>query len=393
MNFALKNIMKGLRFAILSIILNSVSCASLLARSGLSKSFIPRANYPLKRSFSSHKSNEPKFGKAKALCSFVAVACMSNAFPEHENESIKVDGSSSTELENRGIRAHIGVFCIPKTEAEPSENRICNYCSCGEDSFGFNASKDKIYLGIADGVGGFAELGGDPALFAQTLMKNALEASNEHHFDEDQVCRNIINEAYNELLKDFRSKEVVPMGGSTACIALINTNDGKIKFANVGDSGLMILRPTSDEKKDYKIIFQTKALQYRFNCPYQLAFSPKHGEFNPTNESDTEESFEATKSFCLRSDDIVLLATDGVLDNLFPSDIEEIVNTVDFSTESTDNVSNLISKKISFKAREYSLDRNRNSPFAVAELEQTGKARLGGKRDDIATVAALIKDI
>ena len=393
-NFQRKIIMKGLHLIILSFVFNSVSCASLLARSGLSRSFIPRARYPTKRSFSTNQPNDEKFGKTKAFCSFVAFVCMTNAVPKCENEPNKVNGLSSMELKNRRICAHIGAFCIPKTETEPSENRTCDYCSCGEDSFSFKVTKEKIYLGVADGVSGSKKNGGDPALFAQTLMLKAMEASDEHHFYEDEVCSNIVNEAYDELVQDFLSRETVPFGSSTACIALIDTSNGKIKFVNVGDSGVLILRPSSDEKKDYKIIFQTKALQYRFNCPYQLAFYSNHEEHNPTDESDTEASYEETKKgFFLKSGDIVLLATDGILDNLFTAEIEEVVNSTFGINESPYKISNQIAKNLSFKALEASRDKTRSCPFNVAQLEQTGKSRNGGKKDDITAVIALIKDI
>ena len=60
--------------------------------------------------------------------------------------------------------------------------------------------------------------------------------------------------------------------GEDCLIALINTNDGKIKFANVGDSGLMILRPTSDEKRIIKLFSRPKPFNIVFNCPYQQNF-------------------------------------------------------------------------------------------------------------------------
>lgn len=145
--------------------------------------------------------------------------------PRHR---MRTDGDSDDTLwhNEHKLTVHMGAFCISK----------------GEDSCCFGVAKDSVFLGVADGVGGSRRKGGNPALFAQTLLNKSLEAAQSRRFDEEQVARNIVNEAFTKLVEDFVRRPVVPFGSSTICVALIDPVCGKLKFANVGDSGLIVLR-------------------------------------------------------------------------------------------------------------------------------------------------------
>ena len=56
-------------------------------------------------------------------------------------------------------------------------------------------------------------------------------------------------------------------GSSTAVIASMVNNDGLMKVANLGDSGLMVVR-------DQKCHFLMEEKQWQFNTPYQLTAPP-----------------------------------------------------------------------------------------------------------------------
>lgn len=86
-----------------------------------------------------------------------------------------------------------------------------------------------------------------------------------------------------------------------------------------------------------------------------------------------------------------MLLTDGVLDNLFPSEIEQVINSTILNSCSADKTAQVIAKNISLKAREASDMKDRDCPFNVTQLEQTGKKRVGGKKDDITVLVAIIK--
>src|SRR5690606_1467751 len=67
---------------------------------------------------------------------------------------------------------------------------------------------------------------------------------------------------------------------STACVAVIRK--GQLHVANLGDSGLMLIRPTA--KGHDRLVFRNREQQHRFNMPYQLGTEsrdlPEHAEQN-----------------------------------------------------------------------------------------------------------------
>lgn len=74
--------------------------------------------------------------------------------------------------------------------------------------------------------------------------------------------------------------------------------------ANIGDSGFMVVRKGS-------IVHQSEEQTHYFNTPYQLS-SPFH---NSDVLSDRPESADEI-SFPVQTGDVILVATDGVFDNL-----------------------------------------------------------------------------
>ena len=80
-----------------------------------------------------------------------------------------------------------------------------------------------------------------------------------------------------------------------------------MRALNYGDSAYMILRPNSDQTLTK--IHRSEELQHRFNCPFQcgMRYEP------PTKAQDFDHRVE--------HNDIVILGTDGVFDNLFDQQI------------------------------------------------------------------------
>jgi protein phosphatase PTC7 len=159
-----------------------------------------------------------------------------------------------------------------------------------------------------------------------------------------------------------------------------------------------------------------------FNLPYQLGFSdiPEFkGTFESPNDADTA-------SIALLPGDIIVLATDGLYDNLgmllcnccvcpsrsftraftrVPVDLHEIVEEISkweqewfpsidgseiqkHSDKGADAIQAL-SKRLVMKAREYSLDSNRDSPFAVLAKENDIMWG-GGMPDDTTVIVARV---
>ena len=122
--------------------------------------------------------------------------------------------------------------------------------------------------------------------------------------------RNVMKQSFENIVKDNLSK-----GSSTVCIASIDKMANKLSVCNFGDSQLLVIRNS-------EIILETKQ-QQDGDTPYQFCV------FSSANQYLQSEMYNLN----LESGDIILLFTDGVCDNLFPSEILEICKGVDSSYE------------------------------------------------------------
>ena len=96
----------------------------------------------------------------------------------------------------------------------------------------------------------------------------------------------------------------------------------------------------------------------------------------------------------LNPNDIVLVVTDGVSDNLALTAIEGIVSNsfnVHYKTNPVSDIPRLIAEDVAFVAHRCSYDRKHQSPFAV-EACKSGYDYCGGKVDDITVVAAVVSE-
>lgn len=62
--------------------------------------------------------------------------------------------------------------------------------------------------------------------------------------------------------------------------------------------------------------------QHSFNCPYQAGSPKLHPHSNNANDAEVYE-------LDLKSHDLVVMATDGVLDNLWDEDLQDIISAFD----------------------------------------------------------------
>lgn len=91
---------------------------------------------------------------------------------------------------------------------------------------------------------------------------------------------------------------------------LHHTNDENQKpllyVTNLGDSQILVIRPS-----EAKVIFKTKEQWHWFDCPMQLG----------TNSKDTPRKDAVLSKVELEENDIVIAASDGVIDNLWEHEI------------------------------------------------------------------------
>ncbi|KAL3684055.1 hypothetical protein R1sor_002077 [Riccia sorocarpa] len=223
----------------------------------------------------------------------------------------------------------------------------------GEDAYFI--CPDKQVVGVADGVGGWADLGIDAGEYARELMSQALIAVREEPQGSIDPAR---------VLEKAHAKTKC-RGSSTACILALS--DSVLEAANLGDSGFVILRNS-------RTVFKSPAQQHQFNIPFQL-------------ESGGSDPPSAAQVFSIEVavGDVIVAGTDGLFDNLYDSELTTAVVQAVRSGMGPQ----VTAQNVADLARTRAKDRNRQTPFSTA-AQDAGYRFYGGKMDDITVIVSYI---
>ncbi|KAF5218287.1 hypothetical protein ECC02_008787 [Trypanosoma cruzi] len=233
-----------------------------------------------------------------------------------------------------------GAFAVP----HPSKAK-----NGGEDAFLVHTSG----IGVADGVGGYARIGVDPAVFTRNIMRFTRQALEKDQNRGTISALEALNYGFAETQK--RGK---PGGCPVSLVTLV---DGRFaSVLNLGDCGTICLRSS-------KLFFATEAQQHRFNCPYQLPEDPPSAGDRTTLE--------------VSEGDVFLCASDGLLDNVEMSDILRRLENV--GREGCQRVAETLVEE----ACKNGADEKFDSPFAK-NARAMGYRYTGGKQDDVTVVVA-----
>lgn len=244
---------------------------------------------------------------------------------------------------------------------------------CGEDALyvGLNKQKDAVLLSIFDGVGGYTTLGIDPAEYSNLMA----ESCGESFIESSANLRRTFQMGYDKAA----AQRIV--GGSTAVLAKYSPVTKDLEILNLGDSKAIVF--TRNDEGKFVLKGETTEQEHGFNCPYQLSYNHHH---ESGNIGDTPDKADQYFFGDLKAGDVVLLATDGLTDNLFLSEIIDTLNqTLSETTE--DAFAEKASLELVKKAYGKCKSPRSKTPFAK-------KARglyQGGKLDDITNIVAYIK--
>lgn len=288
--------------------------------------------------------------------------------------------------------------------------------------------REATYAGVADGVGSWREYGVDPREFSRSLMRECknilLEAGTkgckkvdkgDEKFRRQIAPCEVMAQAYERVKADNI------IGSSTACVAMFDGLRHQLHFSNLGDSGIIVLRhidstiagtlkrdkkPRTERHSDLRIAFVSQQQLRSFNHPYQLGWTGEEIEGEDTSFKSAAES--CTTSIHIRRGDIVIMATDGLFDNVELDDIANLalkweedngfMRDGDIATRekrwasgsSMTNQSaasmNEFAKALVQKARENSLDKHTDSPFAML-AKDNDIMWSGGMPDDCTVIA------
>ena len=315
----------------------------------------------------------------------------------------------------------------------------------GEDAMFINSND----LGVFDGVGAWIEQGIDSGQYSTELaksIKNYVLQKRSKGIVEIDLLRSLIYGYESNLFKNVS-------GSCTVCVASLNSISAKLSVLNLGDSGLIVFRieESSDSifsllskaslmqywddrgknnLKDIDILFKTSCSQHEFNTPFQigsLGLDQIH-ENSPLKNIKFDNPRNAAISYVsgIKENDIVLLASDGLLDNLFMHEIAEVIvdnmkplltiPKLELETDSDHNETNLLENTIE-KLYNLTLEKQNDkkciSPWSVALTKENKRLaskqkkfnflneltsntqndveEFGGKPDDVTIVLSLVK--
>jgi len=233
-------------------------------------------------------------------------------------------------------------------------------------------------------VGGWAELGVDPAEYARKLgrlVESALANNPSILKTEERPLLALLKKAFDQL------EEEELAGSCTASLGLF-TQDGKLHVLNLGDSGIHVLR-------NGHCVFQTGEQQHYFNCPFQLGMG----------SDDRPEDAEYFVLEDIEEDDMIVAATDGVWDNLYEAEMLHIVKSASLSPPAPGDAPSAhgasapglsspetLARAISEASHLHGKDDRFLSPFTV-NAQRHGLTFSGGKLDDVTVVVSRVCDI
>ncbi len=244
----------------------------------------------------------------------------------------------------------------------------------GEDS---HCASSQI-LSVADGVGRWNETGVDSSLYSKNLCSNIIKLYNE---SSDTLS---LKEIFVKSCSNIEHR-----GSSTCTIASLKNKDDKIyiEAVNLGDSGYFILRPEiNDESIKFNIIYKSELQEHSFDNPYHVGEEGDDPELADVNIHE------------IKINDIIILATDGLWDNIYDDQITDILETYCQIQKEEAKKNNIeikdaliiqpkgASEVLTYCAEYASLDEEYESPF---ELRSNGSYN-GGKHNDITIVVAQV---
>jgi len=198
------------------------------------------------------------------------------------------------------------------------------------------------------------------------------------------------------------------IGSSTACLVSLDPHKTELRAANIGDSGFLLLRRQAGSSsmvepalgtldsaagigaagRKLHIAFRSPQQLRAFNTPYQLGRAPDSGDA-PDDRFETPQDASLVR-VPVRPGDILVLATDGLFDNV---DEEALLDTIEDLIEGSGTGASpqQLADAIAARAKELSLDKSVDSPFAI--LAKDNDILWGGGRpDDITVLVSHILD-
>jgi len=234
------------------------------------------------------------------------------------------------------------------------------------------ATGNADVIGVADGVGGWRAYGVDPGQFSVNLMANCERLVMAGYFVSNQPSK-LLAQGFREM----QENKLPIIGSSTACLMMLSHTDLKLYTANIGDSGFLVVRQG-------EVVHRSQEQQHYFNTPFQLSLPPT--DLQSEVLSDQPEQADRYE-FSVEDGDVILVATDGIFDNVPDRLLVEEMDKV-YQCKDEKRLQQC-ANSIALMARRLSRDPKFLSPFSVNALA-AGLEAEGGKPDDITVLLATV---
>ncbi|XP_075495539.1 putative protein phosphatase 2C 55 [Primulina tabacum] len=284
---------------------------------------------------------------SSAACSLTGTA-RDVSFDNSRREEQQLSSADSSELNiptDRRLKLNSASCYLPHPDKEETGGEDAHFICTDEQA-----------IGVADGVGGWADLGVNAGYYARELMSNSVNAIQDEPQGSVDPAR-VLEKAYTST----KAK-----GSSTACI--IALTDQGLHAINLGDSGFLVVR-------DGCTVFKSPVQQHNFNFTYQLE-SGNGGDLPSSGQVFT---------IPIAPGDVIIAGTDGLFDNLYNSDVTAVV----VHAVRAGLGPQVAAQKIAALARQRAEDKNRQTPFSTA-AQDAGFRYYGGKLDDITVIVSYI---
>jgi len=328
-----------------------------------------------------------------------------------EMEEEDIDTGNTDRLKKSRPRILRGGI-LPNSDLEKWRYSMLNGGDAGEDALMVSKSSDQsvVLLGVADGVGGWSESGIDPSHYSNALLYSAMKFAEAH--TTYPFPKAVLQHAFEQV----SNNPDIQAGSSTACLLRLDAVHGKLSGINLGDSGYVHLRPDPMSPEGRMLVINRSSPQlHGFNCPYQLAKVPSSMMQSGSLTNYPDEA--AVHEFDLQRGDIVLVMTDGFLDNVHcqlpPNEAltpdaprrPELLQLIDMLqdkhrehwaktkkpgatlADEKQDFANIMASTLMQYARLCQMTEEKVSPFQL-DAAQHGIHYPGGKIDDIALICA-----
>ncbi|KAJ1927364.1 Protein phosphatase 2C 7 [Tieghemiomyces parasiticus] len=179
-----------------------------------------------------------------------------------------------------------------------------------------NAGEDALFH-VRHEASGRIIFGVDPSLFSRRILRNIYERVTATGLTEREQCdpMSLLKHAYSRLVEEGEPE----YGSSTVTFASIDPATGTLDTLQLGDSGLMIF-----SARDAQITQEPDEQVHGFNHPFQLTALPRAELQRHGLELDQPEHARIAR-YQLRPNDLVLIATDGLFDNVPAAVLQHVV--------------------------------------------------------------------